>query len=451
MRPHASTVRLTACLAAVLTGLVGVRGSAAAITAGTTIDANTFIVDRLANYFSVAPGGDAVATGDVDTLAVAFGSVPSARTFTDVFTVTNASSATQTATLTLTGAPQIAAVTFNASGSSSVVLAPGASTAVSMRTSTTAGRGAGTLELRLGGSSWLYREYPVAIDLAPEAPSAVTATARAAGRIALAWDASTTTNVSGYDVYRAAGADSLMKLATTSSTAFDDTATVDGTAYRYVVRAVSSGAPSFDSAPTPQAEATADAAAPAQPSSVAADAYVNAASVAAFQTSVTLPAGSASTDTVTVTLTGGAVAVTASVAATAGAGTVTLAVDARSLPEGAVLVQATVRDAAGNVSSAATRSATKDTVAPGAPSAVYVDNKNVADEITGLTEGGGAITAAQTAPGTSGPYTTTASGSGAYTVAVAPAKRETVTYAVAATDAAGNTGPATTISFATVR
>jgi large repetitive protein len=449
MRRLPAKLVVGACVTMFLVGVFGMTGSTASFTTATSVSANAFDVDHLGNYFSVTPGTDGVAAGEVDTLSIAFGLVPSARTFSRVFTVTNVSGAPQTATLSSSGAAQVAAVTFNASGTATATLAPGASTSVSVRTSATiAGRGTGTVELRLAGSSWLYRTYALSLDEAPEAPASLTAIAHAAGRIALAWPASTTTNLSGYDLYRAAGSGSLTKIATLTGTSHADTATADGTAYRYVVRAVSAGAPSFDSLASPQGTATADATAPAQPSSVASAAYVNAASVSAFQVTVTLPGGSLSTDTVTVSLGGG---VSASVPAPQGGGAVTVTLDAGALGEGAVTIQATSADAAGNVSSVATRTVTKDTTAPGAPAATYVDNKNAADQITGTTEGGATITVQQTAPNAGGPFTTTASGVGAYTVTVANAKNVTVRYTVTATDAAGNTSPATTITFADSR
>ena len=71
--------------------------SAAAFTGSTAIPSNTVTVDKLANYFSVVPGSavqpgtsTAVASGNVDSLSLDFGTVPSARTFTSVFRVTNA-------------------------------------------------------------------------------------------------------------------------------------------------------------------------------------------------------------------------------------------------------------------------------------------------------------------------------------------------------------------------
>ena len=98
----------------------------------------------------------------------------------------------------------------------------------------------------------------------------------------------------------------------------------------------------------------------------------------------------------------------------------------------------------------------KDTVAPNAPTAAYVDERNAADAITGTAEANATITADQTAPASSGPYTATADGSGAYIVSVAntkgsPGKPITVTYVVSARDAACNTSAVTTLVFEATR
>src|SRR5439155_865800 len=215
---------------------------------------------------------------------------------------------------------------------------------------TVAGRGTGTLRVGLSGSSWLYRDYSFHVDEAPEAPGAPTGIQKPAGRIDLAWGASTTTtNLAGYDVYRSSGG-AYTKLTATPQAAltYSDTATVDGTAYTYKIHAVSSGPPVLDSL-----------------------------------------------DSTTVT---------------------------------------------------------KDTVAPGAPTASYTDNNNVADVVAGAAEANASISVTKTAPAPSSGYSTTADGAGSYSVAVAivngkPNPPISVTYTITATDAAGNTSAVTTLVF----
>src|SRR5919204_6887036 len=123
---------LTALLGILVAGL-SARLTSAAFTASTAIGANTVTADKLGNYFSVTPGSS-VATGNVDTLSLAFGTVPSARTFTSVFTVANVSGATRTAALTLAGVAQVVSAVFASSGTSTATLAAGASTTVSVTT-----------------------------------------------------------------------------------------------------------------------------------------------------------------------------------------------------------------------------------------------------------------------------------------------------------------------------
>ena len=446
--------------AALLAAGGSTRMSAAAFSSNLTIVGSSVTVDRLANHFDVAPG--ALASGDVDSLDVDLGLVASPGTITDVFTVENVSGQTRTATLSFQSPAQVASVAFEASGTASVTLAPGASSAVSITTSpSVAGRGAGALRLALGGSTWLYRDYALALDAAPTAPGSLTATPEANARMALSWAASaTTTNLAGYDVYRSTGGPyTKLNGSPIAGTTHTDATAAEGTAYTYKVRAVSSGAVALESLDSPLASATPDATPPTLPSAVQlvngggqGSQYVNLANRASISVSVTLPATSVASDVVTVTLSNGAQSVSQTAPATAGAGTVTVSgLDATTLPDGTVTIEATAADAAGNASAPRSTSAPKDTVAPGMPTTTYVDLRNPADEITGTAEPGAAMSALQTAPSSSGPYTGSASGTGTYTLSVANTRGKknqpiTVTYLVTATDAAGNTGAAATLT-----
>src|SRR5256714_8689793 len=155
-----------ACLSLAIAGL-SARFSSAAFTSATSVGGNGLTVDTLANYFSVSPGtavqpgtSTPVASGNVNALTLDFGTVPSARTFTNVFQITNVSGAMRTANLTLASVPQIVSAVFASSGSTSVTLAAGASTTLTVTTSNTvAGRGSGSLKLGLSSLSWLYRTY----------------------------------------------------------------------------------------------------------------------------------------------------------------------------------------------------------------------------------------------------------------------------------------------------
>ncbi|MGH3036479.1 MAG: Ig-like domain-containing protein [Gaiellaceae bacterium] len=462
MSPRALVLGAVVASAAVFAAGGATRMSAASFTAELTAADNVLAANRLGNHFAVVPGPNS--SGDVDSLAVDLGLVASPGTVGGVFTVTNVSGQSRTATLALLGPSQVASATFASSGTASATLAPAASTTVTLTTSpTVAGHGTGTLRLGLGGSSWLYRDYDLALDAAPAAPATLDAVAKPAGRVDLSWSASATTaNLAGYQVYRSAGASwTKLTAAPVADTSYSDTATVDGTLYSYAVRAISTGAPALESGDSPHAGARADATAPALPSAVQlvngggqGNQYVNLANRASVSVSATLPGSSQTTDVLRVTLSNGAQSVSTTAAAPGGGGVVTVTgIDASALADGTLTISATVADAAGNVSPAKTASVPKDTVAPGAPSAAYVDRKNQADQITGTAEGSATVTASQTVPQSSGPYVATAASGGAYTLTVAdtkgtPGKPVTVTYLVTARDVAGNLGATTTLTYA---
>jgi hypothetical protein len=453
---------LLACLGLAGAGLC-TQLSAAAFTGSTSTPANTVTVDKLANYFSVTPLNGAVASGDVDSLSLDFGTVASARTFTSVFRVTNVSSATRTATLTLSDVPQVSAVVFASSGGASATLAAGASTTVNVTTSSTvAGRGTGTLRLALSGISWLYRDYSFKLDEAPEAPTAPDVVQLPAGKLDLSWTASTTvTNLAGYDVYRSSGG-AYTKLNATplTDTTYSDTATTDGTTYTYKLTAVTSSLPLLTSLDSSTVTATADATAPGAPTTIAlangggnGNAYVNGGNAGNLSVSVTLPAGSLATDVVQLTVSNGGNSVSATKAGPAGSGTITFTgLSVSGLGDGTLTLSAKSTDLAGNISSTTGVTVTKDTAAPAAPTATYTDNTNTtADVVAGNAEANATITVTKTSAPTA-TYSGTASGSGAYTVNVAaingkPNAPVSVTYTITARDAAGNTSGATTLNY----
>jgi Bacterial Ig domain len=447
-----------ACLGLAIAGVCA-RLSSAAFTGSTSIASNSVTVDKLANYFSVTPLNGTVASGGVDTLALDFGTVASARAFTSVFRVTNVSGASRTAVLTLSNVPQISAVAFSGGGTS-VTLAAGASTTVDVTTSSTvAGRGSGTLRLGLSGIGWMYRDYSVKIDEAPETPTAPAVVQKPAGRLDLSWTASTTTtNLAGYDVYRSnGGAYTKLNSAPLTGTSYSDTTTVDGTTYTYKLNAVSSGSPLLTSVDSSTVTATADATPPGAPTTVslangggAGNAYVNGGNASSISVSISLAANSVTTDTVKLTVSNGGNSVTATHAGTNGAGTIAIGgVNVSGLGDGTLTISASSTDVAGNVGNATSITVTKDTVAPGVPSANYTDNNNsTADVVFGSAEANASITVTKSSGGT---YSTTANGAGAYSANVAatpgkPNSPQALTYTVTATDAAGNTSAATTLN-----
>jgi large repetitive protein len=458
---------LLACIGLALAGGL-TRFSSAAFTNATAVPSNAVAVDKLANYFSVVPGtavqagtSTSIASGDVDSLSLAFGTVPSARTFTSVFSITNVSGSSQTATLVLSGAAQISSAVFASSGTTSVTLTSGGSTTLTVTTSATiAGHGTGSLKLTRSGTSWMYRTYPVTIDEAPEVPGAPTATQAPNGLLNLSWGVtSTTTNLAGYNLYRSSGAGfTKLNAMPLTGTTYADSATVDGTSYTYKVRAVSSGAPTLESVDSTTVTATADATPPGQPTGISlangggnGSVYVNAANAGSLSVNVNVGAGSLASDQLTLTLTNGASSVTRTASATAGAGTVTISsINVSGLGDGTVTITATSTDAAGNISSGNAAGFTKDTVAPGAPVASYTDKTNtVADVISGTAEANASITVTETVPG-AGTFGGSAGG-GAFLINVAAihgtnGSPKAYSYSVTATDAAGNTSSAAVVA-----
>jgi hypothetical protein len=450
-----------ACLGLAVAGLCA-RLSAAAFTGSTAIASNSVTVDKLANYFSVTPLNGTVASGGVDNLALDFGTVASARTFSSVFQVRNVSGASQTAVLTLSNVPQISTLAFSGGGTS-ISLAAGASATVNVTTSSTvAGRGSGTLRLALSGVAWLYRDYSVKIDEAPEAPTAPAVVQKPAGRLDLSWTASTTvTNFAGYDVYRSAGgAYTKLNSSPLTGTTYSDTATVDGTSYTYKLTATSSGYPLLTSVDSSTVTATADATPPGAPTNVAlangggaGNAFVNAANASSISVSVTLPANSLTTDTVKVTVSNGGNSIITTRAGTNGAGTISVTgLNVAALGDGTLTISVNSTDLAGNVGATTSIGVTKDTVAPSAPSASYTDNNNsTADVVSGSAEANASITVTKTGPAPTATYPTTASGSGSYSVNVVatagkPNAQVALTFTITASDAAGNTSSTTTLN-----
>jgi hypothetical protein len=245
---------------------------------------------------------------------------------------------------------------------------------------------------------------------------------------------------------------------------YSDTATVDGTAYTYKINAVSTGTPVLSSLDSTAVTVTADATAPGQATSITltngggnGGMYVNSGNSSGISIAVALPAGSLTTDVVQLTATLGGT-VTTTHAGSAGAGTVTFnGVNVAGLGDGTLTFSVISTDLAGNISSARTVTVTKDTVAPGAPTAAYTDNNNaVADVVSGTAEANASVSVTRTAPAPTTGYPTTVNGAGSYTATVTaeagkPNTPISVTYTVTATDAAGNTSSVTTLSLSDTR
>lgn len=304
----------------------------------------------------------------------------------------------------------------------------------------------------------------------PDVPGGVTATAVAAADISVAWPA--VAGATGYNVYRRTGADAydyatpLNGAAPVTATSYVDTTAVDGTTYRYAVRAVIAGAggtPIESFTGTESAAVVADSTATPQPTSMTVDAgagpllatatcgiaantrFVNFAGGAAVPVTVVIPAPEAGETIRLSATTPGSTAVTATVAATGTSVSATM--DLSTLLDGVVTITARTADAAGNLSAtrAPTNPTRKDTAAV-LSGLGYIDRaKSTADQISGSSECGARITAVQTTgptPGSTYPTsgTFTVGGTNTFnTFNVAALRQRSYAYDVTATDLAANT------------
>ena len=168
--------------------------------------------------------------------------------------------------------------------------------------------------------------------------------------------------------------------------------------------------------------------------------YVNSAGVAAVPVSGSAEAGA--TVTVSATSPGSATPVTGT--ATASASGWSLNLDLTSLKDGTVTYTVTVKDAAGNTSTAVTASDTKDTVAPvltiTAPMYASTSSK-----VTGTTETGTVVnvTVRDSALNAVTTQVTPTGTSWSTTIDISSLGDGTLTYTSSTTDAAGNPGTAT--------
>ena len=200
-----------------------------------------------------SPGtATAVAGGNVDGLSIDFGTVPSARTFASVFRITNVSSATRTATLTLSSVPQVAVGDLRIQRRAApATLAAGASTTLDWS------RPRRPLQAEVGARSGLASLGRVGSTATTRSTSTrrLRRPAHRPGRRSLR--AASTSPGAPRPRRRISPATTSTAPAVAptpssrrlrrSALTYSDVATVDGTAYTYKIHAVSSGVPVLDS------------------------------------------------------------------------------------------------------------------------------------------------------------------------------------------------------------
>lgn len=212
-----------------------------------------------------------------------------------------------------------------------------------------------------------------------------------------------------------------------------------------VTYAASAADAAGNTGPGQTATSTKDTAAPSPAQSLAVPAYVNINNISAVPVSGTAEAGAA----ITVSAADGVPANTVTGTTTAAGGAWSLTLNLGALNDGPVTYTVKVTDAAGNASTAATASDTKDTVAPvlGITAPMYVNRgSNVsAVPVSGTTEAGTVVNVtvrnvlSQSVTKQVTPTGTTWS----TTVDLSTLSDGTLTYTAATTDLAGNNGTAT--------
>jgi len=229
---------------------------------------------------------------------------------------------------------------------------------------------AGSVDISVSGVAKTFH-VPLSGAQAPLPPGTVVATAEAGGAVKVAWPASPSTGVSGYEVQRSVSGGRWRTLdADAPASGIVDATGTDGRTVEYRVGAVTSGLGSLLlSSWGSSGSAVTDASPPDLPTDLTIGTeFVNQTNEDAVPVEVDLPPTSAPTDVVSVTLTDDA---DGSVTATAAGGqpSVVVKVDASKLEDGQISAKAILTDALGNATAAfpAENSVQKDVIAPEPP------------------------------------------------------------------------------------
>jgi hypothetical protein len=386
---HGAIVRaLALTLLVLLASLVSAGSAEAAFTKSTNSSISTATTDALENHLQITPGtavrpGTATltTTGSGASLSVDLGRIPDSRTISDVIRLLNTDSTSRTVNLAvLGGISSIAGLEF-ADGTTIKALAPATTYQLRVRTNAaTAGSQTGAVSLYDAMvSTFLRRDLPLTTRQAPVAPTGLTATTQTPPtvQINLAWTASTSTGLGGYNIYRAtaaAGPFTKINTSTVAGLSYADSTVTAGTRYYYRVRAIAFGVtPDLESPDS----ATVISRYPAAPTAVRIPAgtnpanYINLATRANVTAQADVPASAEVGDVVNIRISDGTNFVTATRALTvAGAQTVSITgINTTALNDGAMTLNAWITNGTATGASA-NGTATKDTVA--AISSTYV-------------------------------------------------------------------------------
>lgn len=388
-------------------GLVSPEAAFAYQNAETEAQNGTVTTDSLERFLDIAPGtavrpGTAtlVTSGFDLSLDIDLGRVPGAQTFADAFRITNTDAVPHQIRVAPTGVNlgAVSTIAFTndsnpGDGIDQELIAPGATEILEITTTTAfAGAQSGYLRItQVGEERYFRRDLPLQLRQAPAAPGTLTAVSTAGpSQAALNWSAPASTNVGGYNIYRATAAGGpYMKInaSLVPGTSYTDSTVSTGTRYWYRVRAIADGV-------SPELEGldsnTASGRVPPTPTSVAIPAggsnpagYINFNSRMNVTMRVALPAATEAGETLHVEITDGLTTVGATAAVgVAGAQNLNVSgINASALTDGSITLRAwlTKPNETGAVQTSA---ATKDTVAAVIGSSIAATATNSANYIS---------------------------------------------------------------------
>lgn len=371
--------RLAIGVLAIFAAAMSVAFTSAVFTTSTLSSTQIAQTDAIENFLNIVPGsavqidtGNPVATGSNASLAIDLGRVPDSHIFNDAVRLVNVDVWPHTVTVADLGLSSVLAIEFS-DGTTTKTMPPGTTQQLRIRTTAAfAGSEAGDFRLEDSVDSFFFsRNLPFVTTQAPEPVTNLTAvtTTTPSAQVALDWNASTSSGVAGYNVYRAtspAGPYTELTAGPIAATSYVDTTVSASGSYFYRVTAVASAVtPELESVPT-------SVAAQLIPSPAAVSVpvgaqnpvnYVNSTTAANATVRVVLPAAAIAGDIMNLEVTSGATTVLATRVATGGSETIDVTgLNLASFSEGAVSLRTWI-SRAGDDGIALTGAAVKDTLA----------------------------------------------------------------------------------------